>query len=260
MFFSGGIMRAKYIYRMDDITSEMNWEQFWLYINLFKKYNIKPLLGIVPDNHDPDLAIDTANKDFWKIIRDLKEKGIVEIAQHGYQHKLFNASAYDCLGFKNDPRHLTEFTGLPYKEQYEWIKKGQSILRGNGIYTDIWMAPCHSLDIVTLRALKDLGFKYVTDGIAVFPFLFKGLVFVPQQIGRPRWFPVGTHTICLHTNSADSEIYKKVEKHLKSGRNIISFSEAADISFKRAQNILDILFREGYKIAKTFRQLMKKQG
>ena len=41
--------------RMDDITECMNWELMDKCENLFEKFNIKPLLGIIPINRDPEL-------------------------------------------------------------------------------------------------------------------------------------------------------------------------------------------------------------
>ena len=35
--------------RMDDITPDMDWEKFEAFKTILDKYNIKPLLGIVPD-------------------------------------------------------------------------------------------------------------------------------------------------------------------------------------------------------------------
>ena len=44
--------------RLDDITADMNWEKFLRFKDLMDRYGIKPLLGIVPDNHDSKLKVD----------------------------------------------------------------------------------------------------------------------------------------------------------------------------------------------------------
>ena len=41
--------------RMDDITECMNWEKMDRCESLFDKYKIKPLLGVIPINQDPEL-------------------------------------------------------------------------------------------------------------------------------------------------------------------------------------------------------------
>ena len=41
--------------RMDDITPDMNWDNFYFFQELFRETGITPLLGVVPDNRDPKL-------------------------------------------------------------------------------------------------------------------------------------------------------------------------------------------------------------
>ena len=61
------------------------------------------------------------------------------------------------FGYKNQ----SEFAGLDYLTQYIKILKGKEILENNGIETNVFMAPSHSFDDLTVRALHRLGFKYV---------------------------------------------------------------------------------------------------
>ena len=58
--------------RMDDITECMNWEQMDKCENLFDKYKIKPLLGIIPINKDPELLKFAKNNNFWNRVIDWK--------------------------------------------------------------------------------------------------------------------------------------------------------------------------------------------
>ncbi len=51
-------MRTKYtglLIRMDDIAECMNWEEMDKCERLFDKFKIKPLLGVIPMNRDPEL-------------------------------------------------------------------------------------------------------------------------------------------------------------------------------------------------------------
>ena len=41
--------------RLDDIAENINWELMDKCEELFQKYNIKPLLGVIPENKDKDL-------------------------------------------------------------------------------------------------------------------------------------------------------------------------------------------------------------
>lgn len=226
---------------MDDITPNMNWKQFWKYINLFKKNNVKPLLGVVPDNCDKELNVEEENYDFWRIIKSLQSNGTVEIAQHGYEHKNIGQNNY-----------FSEFVGLPYEQQLEKIKKGRDVLINNNIYTDIWMAPWHSYDDETIKTLKHLKFKKITDSIALYPFKCNDMLFVPQQLWKPRYFPFGILTICLHINEINNQIFERVKKHVESNADIISFKEASNYS-NDFYKIINYIYKKSYEFYRLFK-------
>ncbi|HEX3029179.1 MAG TPA: DUF2334 domain-containing protein [Clostridia bacterium] len=246
---------TKYLYRMDDITPDMNWERFWKLINLFKKYKVRPLLGVVPDNRDPNLSIEQSNEGFWETIKSLREEGSVEVAMHGYQHVYETKDGGLLKGFGFKPQ--SEFAGLPYETQYNKIKDGKEILTGKGIHTDVFMAPGHTFDEITLTVLKELGFKYVTDGIALYPFHRKGLTFVPQQIARPKNLPCGIITVCLHSNNTHDGYVKQIERHLSSGAGFISFSQAIEEAPTIYKEVLNGLFRLFYILARKLTKLYR---
>ena len=56
--------KGKYLLRIDDVAPNMNWKIYFKVKKLFFKYNIKPILGIIPNNKDPELK----NSPFVKII------------------------------------------------------------------------------------------------------------------------------------------------------------------------------------------------
>ena len=43
--------------RLDDVAENMNWELMDKCEQLFDKYNIKPLMGVVPNNKDKELLL-----------------------------------------------------------------------------------------------------------------------------------------------------------------------------------------------------------
>jgi hypothetical protein len=47
--------------RLDDIAENMNWPLMERCEELFDKHNIKPLLGVVSNNKDPDLLSNQKN-------------------------------------------------------------------------------------------------------------------------------------------------------------------------------------------------------
>jgi predicted deacetylase len=169
----------------------MKWDVFLQIQEICDELGIRPIIGVVPDNRDPNLAVDTPNQDFWSIIRQLSQHKWI-VAQHGYQH------------IYNDNK--SEFRGLSYEDQYAKIQRGKQILEKQlGFSPTWWMAPAHSFDDVTCSVLRDLQFTHVTDGAALFPYEDKGLVWVPQQLWKPRTMPFGTWTICLHPNTMSQQ-------------------------------------------------------
>ena len=73
--------------RIDDIAENMNWDMMEQASALFDKYKIKPVLGIIPNNKDPELlAYPKIKIDFWEQVRIWKNKGW-EIGMHGLNHK-----------------------------------------------------------------------------------------------------------------------------------------------------------------------------
>ena len=236
-------MAIKFVYRIDDIHPAMMWDRFEEMMTLFELHHVVPLLGIIPDNRDQTLNFDAPDPNFFRKIKDMVDLGKVEICQHGYQHvyatkqKSVNQILYGRVS-------NSEFVGIPYEKQYQMIRKGKEILESNGLFTETWMAPSHTNDRNTFRALKKLGFKYVTDGIALYPYQQYGLIFVPQQIWNPkREFAFGLYTICLHLNDLSDESIREIKKHLKSGDEIISFSEAAQTPRRWFHKGLNVLYK-----------------
>ena len=45
-------MGRKVIFRMDDICPDMNYEKFARARDMFIRYHVRPLLGVIPDNKD----------------------------------------------------------------------------------------------------------------------------------------------------------------------------------------------------------------
>jgi hypothetical protein len=74
------------------------------------------------------------------------------------------------------------------------------------------MAPAHSFDENTCKALKKVGITHITDGIAVYPFKKYGLYRLPQQLWKPQKMPFGTRTICLHPNSMKKKDIQRIEE------------------------------------------------
>ena len=139
--------------RLDDITPDMDWERFYAFKALLDKYQVKPLIGVVPDNRDDNLKGNQENApaDFWNYIKELQAEGWC-VAMHGFCH-IYSTSKGGIFPLNN----FSEFAGISYEKQFEMLSMGRKMLSERGIETDIFMAPAHSYDNTTLKALKQAG-------------------------------------------------------------------------------------------------------
>lgn len=205
-------MKPVISFRMDDISPAMNWSRFNRFVELFNKYELCPLLGLIPDNQYESLFIDPPEQKFWQLMRTLKSQGW-SISQHGYQHTIQTDNS-GILGINQ----RSEFAGLSYDEQYRRIIAGKKILAREALETDIWMAPFHSYDAVTLEALKQAGFKFISDGQSLRPYQVQGLKFMPCQMETPRLVPFGVVTVCIHSNFLSKQYFDNLEVFLRKNR------------------------------------------
>ena len=215
-------MSMKIAVRMDDITPDMNWENFNFFLALFEKTGITPLLGIVPDNKDNSLSREAPHKDFYEVMKALEKKGFT-LAMHGCHHVYSTKS-----GGLFPLNKYSEFAGLPYDKQKELLKYGKEKLKANGIETDIFMAPAHSYDKNTLKALKELGFTKITDGFGKHPYIYRGLAFYPISFRLAGSFKkkTGVTTMVIHANTVNEAAKDGYEKIFKEqAKNMISYSE-----------------------------------
>lgn len=215
-------MSMKIAVRMDDITPDMDWENFNFFLDLFEKAGISPLLGIVPDNRDKNLRRRSVNEDFYELMRSLEKKGFC-LAMHGCYH-VYTTESGGLFPLNN----FSEFAGLPYEEQKELLLHGKERLKEKGIETDIFMAPAHSYDENTLKALIELGFTKMTDGFGNKPYTYNGMTFYPIsfRLGSSLKKKSGVTTMVIHANTVtetDKAGYKRIFEEY--GKNMISYSD-----------------------------------
>jgi len=257
------LMKAHYIYRIDDVTPRMDWYWFGRLMEVFEEYRVVPLLGVIPDNKDVQFETRLVRDDFFEVIKEYVDKGKAEVAQHGYQHlyHIYEGPKGRVGQPKTRGKKMkTEFKGLPYNIQLDKLKKGREILQDKGIHTDVFMAPSHTFDRHTLRGLKELGFIGVTDGKGLFPYKEEGLVQVPQQMWRPfKVYDVGYYTICLHPQDMTEELFQQIQRHLESGADIIPFSKAMEKTNFGWMNIYNIRYAIRRNISEIFLRPMRRR-
>ena len=215
-------MKAHYILRFDDICPTMNWTVWEQIESILAQHSIKPILAVVPDNRDPELMVDPARNDFWQKVKVWQEAGWA-IALHGYQH-LYTTEHSGLTNINN----YSEFAGLPYEEQHEKIKQGIEIFKRYHIRPDAWIAPAHSFDELTVKALLDHGISIISDGYYFRPLKRLGAVWIPQQLWRFRYMPWGLWTVCVHHNDFSNRhyVHRFAENIEKFSQQIIPFSQA----------------------------------
>ena len=209
---------TKYILRFDDICPTMNWHIWCQIEKLLEKYNIKPLLAVIPDCQDSSMGFEEPKEDFWAQVREWQSRGY-DIALHGYSH-VYTNKRMGILGITRQ----SEFVGLCKHEQVEKISKGLKMFSDNGVKTDIWIAPSHSFNYTTIEVLKEKGINYISDGFGFTLFRYKGMTWIPCQIWN-RIIPMrkaGVYTICYHHSTWTDVDVKNFEKDLMNFQDKIS--------------------------------------
>jgi predicted deacetylase len=206
-----------YILRLDDVAENMNWSnfneiEFWL-----NKLNIKPVLGVIPLNQDPELLKYPKLKlDFWNKVRKWKKKGW-EIAMHGTHH------VYDRICHKNEDflghGGNTEFCGHSLNNQSKKIKLGFAKFKLENISLRCFFAPNHTFDTNTLIALKNIEVDQILDGYGLIPYNEKNITFIPQLFYKTYTLPFGIQTFQIHLNYFDKYQLKNFISFLKANKN-----------------------------------------
>lgn len=208
--------------RLDDVTPDMDWEHFLAFKEMLDGYGIKPLIGVVPDNRDENLHRAKAAGDFWEYIKELQENGWC-VALHGYRH-IYTTKKGGLFPLNR----FSEFAGVPFDRQKEMLSEATEIFKKNGIQTDIFMAPAHSYDRNTLKALKELGYHKMTDGFGSRPYRWQGMTFYPISflLGRSLKKKKGVTTMVVHTNEVDPAGMERLRRMLSEQQhNLISYQD-----------------------------------
>ncbi len=217
-------MFTGFLIRLDDIAENMDWDMMEKATDLFDKFNIKPILGIIPNNKDPELLnYPKKNIEFWDQVRAWKQKGW-EIAMHGNNH------VYDKICSKTDYLGLggsSEFCDHTYEEQYKKLKEGLEKFNSENIKIKIFFAPNHTFDKNTILALKKCGINQILDGYGLMPYEENGMQFVPQLFYKLYTVPFGVQTFQIHLNYFKQKDFEEFEKFIKSNsKKIITYEQA----------------------------------
>ena len=237
----------KYIMRLDDACEKMDIKKWNRIETLLDKYNIKPLVGVIPHCEDPMMNQYHTDDSFWEKVHRWESKGWT-IALHGYNH----VYSTECGGI-NPIHKRSEFAGEPLEVQQEKIRKGVAIFIEHGIKPRVFFAPSHTFDFNTLVALElESEIRTISDTIANYPYLMKNMTFVPQQSGIVRTMPFKITTFCYHPNIMQDVDFQRLEFFFdKHSDKFICFPIEAS---RRKKNFFDYLLQRIYFFKGAFRK------
>ncbi len=193
-------MSSKYILRLDDACEKRNIEKWEQVEFLLDKYNIKPLVGVIPKCEDPEMDKYPFDNNFWNKV-DCWKKKEWEIALHGFKH-VYSTNE----GGINPVIQRSEFAGEPLEVHKDRIRNAVTIFKAHGLSPKVFFAPSHTFDENTLIALKEeSNIRIISDTIARDLYRSGDFIFVPQQTGRVRTIPfLNVVTFCYHPNTMNS--------------------------------------------------------
>lgn len=235
---------TKILLRFDDL-SEYSCFDMWRKIECaLVKYNLKPLIAVIPDNRDLKVCKNEIHKkqistdEFWDKVRKWQSEYKWEIAPHGLHHSLAKVDD-NFLRFSQ----VSEFAGLSLTEKKTLIETSLGIFKRQRVEARTWVSPAHGFDVETLSCLSASGIKFISDGLyySVVRKKENNLIFVPQQAWSFRTFyPFRVTTICMHHLSWTKGDFDRFEKFLsKNQQNIFSFEDV--INDVRNLNYFDVL-------------------
>jgi hypothetical protein len=231
----------------------MNWAAWSEIEKILYDHEIRPILAVVPDNRDEELEVGPVNESFWGCVRRWDAQGWT-IAMHGWQHRFVTTDA-GVLGVNK----RSEFAGLPRPQQEEKIRSGREVLLREQVNSTVWIAPAHSFDAVTIQILKEQGFRYISDGFVLFPYVDKyGMTWIPQQLWSFRRRPFGVWTICFHPNSWGSREIREFGEQVSKYRTMISdFNAVVKRYGARKKTIIDFVAAETYRSMASVNDVVK---
>ena len=237
--------------RMDDVAENINWTLMDKCELLFDKYEIKPLLGVIPINQDPELLQFPKNSSFWEKVKDWKNKGW-EVTMHGCNHLYTQKSdKKDIFNYGGN----SEFYGLDYSSQLNKIQIGLQEFKKRNIKVRSFFAPNHIYDKNTLKALKDSNIKIIIDGYGLFPYYKNEILFIPQLFYKEIFLPFGIQSTKMHINNWNNKNYSNCEKFIKKNyKKIVNLDHVINVANPNfLQNLTNYFVEKTLKTARLFR-------
>lgn len=244
-------MKNYYLVRLDDACEYMNHKKWSKIEEILNKYNIKPLVGIIPNNEDVKTIIEKKDDNFYIKVKEWEKIGWT-IALHGFNHICESNS-----GGINPVHKRSEFAGVSLDIQRNKISSGYKILKKNGINPSFFFAPSHTFDLNTIESIKsETEIKIISDTFTLFPYKYRGLCFIPCQMGKFRRLLLpGYWTFCFHPNEMTEIDFNEFERFISLNVNkFISFNDI-DYNNIKGKKIIDYTVFYLYKIYRILKSI-----
>ncbi len=243
-----------YLIRLDDASEYMNVEKWSQIETLLDEFEIKPIVGVIPCNEDPELLKYERDPFFWRKVHKWEKKGWV-VALHGCTH----AFETECGGL-NPVNKRSEFAGVDLERQCQKIHRGYQTLISYGINPKLFFAPAHTFDENTLSALiNETEIRVISDTIANDIYYDKGIYFIPQQSGKVRKLPFSLVTFCYHPNIMCENDFTQLANFLEKNKTMFVSYNSIKLT-KRKKDWKDIFLHKLYFLKKFIKSLKIQQN
>jgi Uncharacterized protein conserved in bacteria (DUF2334) len=203
-------MGARYLIRLDDACAQMDAERWHRLETLLDEFGCRPIVAVVPENRDEGIKRQSTDPRFWDKVRRWQSKGWA-IAMHGCTHEMHATNEPLLVPYYK----RSEFVGLSFEQQSAKIRSAWNIFLSEGVEPRIWVAPAHSFNACTLRALHEqTSIRIVSDGIAWDAYFEEGFHWIPQQIWGFSPRRSGLWTVCLHPNDMDEKSLARLRQDI----------------------------------------------
>jgi predicted deacetylase len=231
---------ARYLIRLDDACDTMDRNKWELFEAVLDRYEVKPIVAVVPDNQDSELMFAGRDPQFWHTVRKWAAKGWT-VAMHGYKHLMHRTDSTLLVPYYR----RSEFAGLSLEAQTLKIRSAWQLFLAQGVVPEVWVAPAHSFDVVTLKAISaETSIRVVSDGIAWNSYHEHGFHWIPQQLWGLAERGWGLWTVCLHPNQMTEQSIADFDAAMSRGfqRQIIRFTDIRLRSSRKT--LLERLYHE----------------
>lgn len=222
-----------YLIRLDDACEHWNKDNWHKMHDLLFKYNIKPLVAIIPKCEDKALLKYPYDSEYESTIKNWISDGWTPCL-HGYNH-VFQTSESGI----NPVNNFSEFAGVSLDLQKEKIRAGYELLKNKDINPEVFVAPAHTFDLNTLEAIKsESKIRIISDTVANDIYKDGDFYFIPQQSGMVRNLRFKIVTFCYHPNTMSQNNFIDLEEFIiKHKDNFVSFN---DLNFRnRKKSVYD---------------------